>query len=272
MQCKDFEAVLEQEGLDPLPLAARSHLAECSACQSLFADLSVIVSSAKILPAEVDPPQRLWVSLRAQMEAEGLIKESVPVPAGKAAWWQGLSTLFKPRVLATAGAGLVLAFAAFLTVHRNPGTATKSNSPASVAVAQVPAPVQPAASQASSLAPAAPVPAPQLMAHAKSPSNPAAATSHGMKPSPTDTLYGAGTLVGTQDPEQFPAGASLRGSVEADASLRDNLRVINQVIAECQKHLKKHPNDELAREYLASAYQQKAQLVAAILDSGRSEQ
>ncbi len=269
MQCKDFEAVLEQEGLHPLPLAARSHLAECSACQNLFADLSVIVSTAKVLPAEVDPPQRLWVSLRAQMEAEGLIKQTAPVYVEKAAWWQGLSSLFRPRVLATAGAGLALAFAAFLTVHRNPGTATKTNSPAPVAVAQVPTSAQPVATQPSS---APSVPAPQVTASAKSPANPVPATSRGLKPSPSDSLYGAGTLVGTQGSEQFPAGASLRGSVEADASLRDNLRVINGVIAECQKHLKKHPNDELAREYLASAYQQKAQLVAAILDSGRSEQ
>ena len=272
MQCKDFEAVLEQEGLHPLPLAARSHLAECSACQNLFADLSVIVSTAKVIPAEVDPPQRLWVSLRAQMVAEGLIKESAPVPAEKAAWWQGLSTLFRPRVLATAGAGLALAFAAFLTIHRNPGTATKANSPAPAAVAQVPTPAQPVAAQPSSPAPVAAAPAPQVTARAQAPANPVPGTSHGLKPSPTDSLYGAGTLVGTQGPEQFPAGASLRGSIEADASLRDNLRVINEVIAECQKHLKKHPNDELAREYLASAYQQKAQLVAAILDSGRSEQ
>jgi len=272
MQCKDFEAVLEQEGLDALPLAARSHLAECLGCQSLFADLSVIVSSAKILPAEVEPPARLWVALRAQMTAEGLIKETVPVPVEKAGWWQGLSTLFKPRILGTVGAGLVLAFAAFLTVHRNP-VATRPGAPtATASVAPVPAPVQQAATQPVSPAPVASAPAPQVTARVKPPSNPAPATSHGLQPSPSDTVYGAGTLVGMQDPGQGPVGASLRGSVEADASLRDNLRVINQVIAECQKHLKKHPNDELAREYLASAYQQKAQLVAAILDSGRSEQ
>jgi hypothetical protein len=272
MQCKDFESVLEQEGLHPLPLAARSHLAECSACQNLFADLSIIVSTAKVIPAEVEPPQRMWVSLRAQMEAEGLIRESVASPAESAAWWQGLSTLFRPRVLATAGAGLALAFAAFLTVHRNPGTTTKTNAPAPVAVAEAPAPAKPPTAQPSSDDSVTPAPAPQVTARAKSPSNPASATSHGLKPSPSDSLYGADTLVGTHGAEQFPAGASLRGSVEADASLRDNLRVINGVIAECQKYLKKHPNDELAREYLASAYQQKAQLVAAILDSGRSEQ
>jgi hypothetical protein len=91
------------------------------------------------------------------------------------------------------------------------------------------------------------------------------------KPSPSDNVY-ASFPVNLQDDEPNVNGPSLRGSVEADASLRENLRVINAVIAECQKHLKKYPNDTMAREYLASAYRQKAELVATILDSGRSEQ
>ncbi|HEY1468894.1 MAG TPA: hypothetical protein VGF61_07605 [Candidatus Acidoferrum sp.] len=266
MQCKDFEAVLEQEGLDPLPSAARSHLAECSACQNLFADFSVIVSSAKILPAEVDPPERLWVSLRAQMAAEGLIKQDAPAPVENAAWWQGLPTLFRPRVLATAGVGLALALTAFLTIHRNPVPLKNTNLPVT-SVAGVPTPVQLPATQSSSPAPIAPAAAPQVTARVKARSNPAATTAQNFKPSPSTDVYG-GMLAGLQDPAQNLAGTT----VEADASLRENLRVINEVIAECQKHLKKHPNDALAREYLASAYQQKAQLVAAILDSGRSEQ
>jgi ribosomal protein S15P/S13E len=264
MQCKDFEAVLEQEGLDPLPLAARSHLAECSACRNLFADFSAIVSSARKLPAEVDPPERLWVSLRAQMAAEGLIIQRAPALTEKAAWWRALPSLFRPRVLASAGAGLALAFAAFLAVHKNPANVTKTNSP-TPSVARVQTPAKPAATP-SLPAPIAAAPAPQVTAHLKPRSNPAVARSQNFKPAPTADLYD-GTLAGLQDPQNL-AGTS----VEADASLRENLRIINEVIAECQKHLKKHPNDALAREYLASAYQQKAQLVAAILDSGRSEQ
>jgi hypothetical protein len=256
--------VLEQEGLDPLPLAAHSHLAGCSACQNLVADFSVMVSSARKLPAEVDPPERLWVSLRAQMAAEGLIKPSAPAPAEEAAWWQGLATLFRPRVLVSAGLGLALAVAAFLTIHKT-STYVASNSSAPQ-VGHVPPPAQPATTQPNAPAAVAPARVPQVIAHVKSRSNPAAAPSRNFKPAPTADLY-EGTPAGLQDPPNV-AGTS----VEAYASLRENLRVINEVIAECQKHLKKHPNDALAREYLASAYQQKAQLVAAILDSGRSEQ
>jgi ribosomal protein S15P/S13E len=198
------------------------------------------------------------------MAAEGLIKPSAPAPAEEAAWWQGLSTLFRPRVLASAGVALVLAVAAFLSIPKtSTKVATNSSTPH---VAQVPPPARPATTQPNAPAPTAPAPVPQGTTHVKSRSNPAAAPSQNFKPAPTADLY-EGTLAGLQDPPNV-AGTS----VEAYASLRENLRVINEVIAECQKHLKKHPNDALAREYLASAYQQKAQLVAAILDSGRSEQ
>lgn len=268
MQCKDFEAVLEHEGLAPLPLAAKSHLAQCSTCQNLFADLSVLVSAAKQLPAEMNPPQRLWASLRAQMEEEGLIKQPVAVAEEKALWWQALTTLFKPRVLVSAGAGLALAFAAFLTVHRTPTAVTPAPS-----VAQVPTPVQPKEVLPSSSGSPIPVPdpAPQAIASVKPHANPKPPAIQHFEPSPSDNVYPS-LLVALQDPEQNVNGPSLRGSVEADASLRENLRVINAVIAEFEKHLKKYPNDTMAREYLASAYRQKAELVATILDSGRSEQ
>ena len=74
MQCKEVEVVLEQEGWTPLPEAARDHLAGCSACQNLVEDLTAIVATAHLLPAEVEPPARVWTSLRAQLEKEGIIK------------------------------------------------------------------------------------------------------------------------------------------------------------------------------------------------------
>jgi hypothetical protein len=270
MQCKDFEAVLEQEGLAPLPLAARSHLAECRGCQNFLADLSVIVSSAKEFPAEIDPPERLWVSLRAQMEAEGVIKHPRFVATVKTPWWQGLSTLFKPRVLVAAGATLALALAAFLYVDKNSRNQPETKAPA-VPVAQNGLLVQPKQAAPDSPAPSVSAAVPQPIIAVKPPSKPVPPTTPGFRSSPSDSLYES-TPVALQDVEQRLSGAPLRGSVEADASLRENLRVINGVIAECQKHLKKYPHDALAREYLASAYQQKAELLAAILDSGRSEQ
>ena len=40
--------------------------------QSFAADLKSIVSAAHKLPAEVAPPARVWRSLRAQLEKEGI--------------------------------------------------------------------------------------------------------------------------------------------------------------------------------------------------------
>jgi hypothetical protein len=110
MQCKEVEFVLEQEGWTPVPEAARGHLAQCGACQSLIEDLTAIVATAHLLPAEAEPPARVWNSLRAQLEKEGVIK----VPARtkhSGRWWGSLADLFRARVLATAAVGMLIAFA-----------------------------------------------------------------------------------------------------------------------------------------------------------------
>jgi hypothetical protein len=45
--------------------------------ESFAADLRSIVSAARLLPAEVAPPQRVWNSLRVQLEKEGILRCSV---------------------------------------------------------------------------------------------------------------------------------------------------------------------------------------------------
>jgi hypothetical protein len=240
MQCKELKAVLEHEGLTALPPAARAHLAECSACQGFFADLTTIQSLAQELPAEANPPDRLWISLRAQLSAEGVIKESVDLPSA-APWWQSFTAWLRPRTLATAGAAIVLIVTAVF-LSRNPipqPVAQISNSPVASPVA---APVAPPVEN-SSLTP---------------------------RPSPTEEAMANGGLVLNQAELDVP-NMQLAGNATVDASLRDNLRTVNEFIAECQQHLKQHPGDLLAREYLESAYQQKAELLAAMMDSGRSE-
>src|SRR6266852_5931321 len=119
MQCKDVEFVVEQEGLTPLPEAARAHVASCSYCQEFVADLANIVSIANELPAEVEPPARVWVSLRAQLELEGIIKTPVvPARGERSSWWHGLSDLFRSRALATATVGLLIVAAGVLQLRQ----------------------------------------------------------------------------------------------------------------------------------------------------------
>jgi hypothetical protein len=118
MQCKEVELVLQLEGIAPLPVAARSHLASCNACQSLVADLRDIVAAAHELPAELEPPARVWVSLRAQLESEGIIRRPVAAGAERASWWHGFSELFRGRALATASVGLLIVVAAVLQIQQ----------------------------------------------------------------------------------------------------------------------------------------------------------
>jgi two-component system, cell cycle response regulator len=77
MQRKEVQVVIGQDGLAPIPEAARTHLRERSSRQRFVADLRSIVSAAHELPAEVDPPSRVWACLHAQLEEEGILRRSV---------------------------------------------------------------------------------------------------------------------------------------------------------------------------------------------------
>src|ERR1700732_1812132 len=124
MQCKEVEVVLEQQGFVPVPEVARAHLAGCSSCQNLVEDLTAIVATAHLLPAEVEPPARVWTSLRAQLEQEGIIKSAT---AERGSWLHGFSDLFRTRVLATAAVGMLVIAAVALQIETTgPGTAGRN--------------------------------------------------------------------------------------------------------------------------------------------------
>jgi hypothetical protein len=124
MQCREVEAVLEQEGFSPLPPAARAHVVSCRACQSFVSDLTSIVAAARDLPAEVEPPARVWVSLRAQLESEGIIKLPAVAAPARESWWHGFANQFRGRALATATVGLLIFAGALLQM---PVPVTDSN-------------------------------------------------------------------------------------------------------------------------------------------------
>jgi hypothetical protein len=77
MRRKKVQVALEHDGRPPLPEEARAHVRERSGRQSFVADLISIISAAHKLPAEVDPPTRVWASLHAQLEREGILGRSV---------------------------------------------------------------------------------------------------------------------------------------------------------------------------------------------------
>jgi hypothetical protein len=215
MQCRDVELVLEQEGLAPLPESVRGHVAGCPHCQAYIGDLETIISVAVQLPAEVEPPARVWVNLRNQLEQEGIIREAV-APEQGASWLGRLGDLFRSRTLATATVGLVIAVAAFIQVSTYHDTSKGPDFP------------DPGLAQTAKLL------------------------------NDQEVDYRNMHLAGTS-----PVDA-------VDASLEQNLQQVDEFIADCERHLKAQPQDELAREYLADAYQQKAELLAAMMDRGRS--
>ena len=220
MQCKDVEFVVEQEGLAPLPEAARAHVATCSHCQDYVADLATIVAVANELPAEVEPPARVWVSLQAQLEVEGIIKTPVASAHGeRSSWWLGFSDLFRSRALATATVGLLIAFAGVMQWQKqpDPGLPRDSSRLASVPSWQIPF----------------------------------AQTAKVLNEQEVDLR------------NMQLAGAS---TAPVDTSFRQNLQQVDDFIADCEHRVSVAPQDELAREYLSNAYQQKAELLSAMMD------
>lgn len=228
MQCKDVELVLEQEGLEPLPEEARVHLVECRDCRNYIADITSLVDAAKKLPSEITPPDRVWISLRAQLEAEGVIRTPAEiVRVESSSWWQSISAFFSNRVLATAMVGILIAAAAVFQIRSDKATP----------------PLDPLKSVQ------APPP-------------------HAIQEGPSGEF--AGTAQALNDQEPVATGMNLASTSPVDASLRDNLKKVNEFIADCERHLKEQPQDELTREYLSAAYQQKAELLSAMIERGRS--
>ena len=217
MQCNDFEHVIEENGPVQLPVAAQTHAAGCPSCSALAQDFAAILAVASQIPAEVEPPARVWVALQAQLEAEGIIRQpKMVMPAETAPWWQGFGRLVRGRMLATASvAGLIL-IAGIYQIRQRP--VEKST----------PVIAEPFAETAT-------------------------------------TLDQEEQSLGAMQP------ASTLGFVSnADTSLRENLVTVNAFIKECQKRLQEDPNDPMAREYLSTAYQQKAEILAAMMERGRS--
>jgi hypothetical protein len=209
MQCKEVEGVLEQEGFVPVPAEARAHLAGCSSCQNLIADLTAIVATAHLLPAEVEPPRRVWNSLRMQLEAEGIIRSGA-----RNAWWTTLSEFFRPRVLATAAVVLLIIAATALQLQRPAAQSTEARNA-------------------------------------------------------NDTLYQDTSVTLTDDEAHLPA-MQLAGSSDVDVSLRQNLDIVDNFIVDCEQRIKEQPQDDLTREYLSGAYQQKAELISVMMERGGS--
>jgi hypothetical protein len=201
MRCEEFDQYAARwlEG-ERTPEAA-GHLQNCNRCSTRMADLELIASAASTLPG-LKPPERVWISLRSQLEAEGLLR----TPKSLRERWLEFFPARRHTALATA---MISALAAVLLM----------------------VPPSPSPESARSTA--------SLWNFAR-----------------------VGEQLATAE-----AGASrdfhLRDP-EVTASYQQNLALVDSLIGECQRKVNEDPNDEMAREYLVTAYQQKADLLNAL--------
>jgi hypothetical protein len=77
MQHKKTQVALNHDRHSPVLEVAGARFCERSSRENLGADLRSIVFAAHKLPAQVEPPARVWRSLRLQLEREGLLSRSV---------------------------------------------------------------------------------------------------------------------------------------------------------------------------------------------------
>jgi hypothetical protein len=215
MQCDQFEQMLEQQDDGSLPKAALAHLETCEACRALSADFYAIHDMALEMGAEgIAPPDRVWISLRNQLEAERLIHGSQAAPQSVRPASHGWWAVFQRPAVAGAFLGLVIAAASTAGYLSN--------------FAQTTVHSQLALQQETSSVPVA------------------------------DSVFKEEVL--TVGNDSIPG--LQRQDTAVTASIRRNLQIVDNFIAICEKSVREQPDNQMAREYLYGAYQQKAELLA----------
>jgi hypothetical protein len=214
--CNEFLDRLDEWMEGERPSDALTHLRDCTSCRSLVDDLDAIRESVRTwTAAEADPPARIWVSLRVELEKEGLIHRE------RRGWTQGLSDwlggVFNvvPRP-ALAGAYLVALIA--ISIAWTASTSKQSSQ-----------------------------------------------THQWMQ----GTQISTGPLSARLDTAEQNAVSTLADSNPAvTASLHQNLAIVDNYIALCEKSVREEPENEVARDYLYGAYEQKADLLAQMTERG----
>jgi hypothetical protein len=219
MQCEQFEQILEQQDDGALPELALAHLETCAACQALSADFSAIQEMALTLDNEgIAPPERIWVSLRNQLEAERMIHDpeegSRVASDSRPGWW----AVFQRPAVAGVFLGLMLAAASTVGYLSN----FAPNSVHSELILP----------QETSPVPAA------------------------------DSVFKEEVL--TVGSDSIPG--LQRQDTAVTASIQRNMQIVDNFIAMCEKSVREQPDNQMAREYLYGAYQQKAELLATAMN------
>ncbi len=219
MGCNEFLKQLDAWMEGECAADARAHVRDCAHCRSLVEDMDAIRQTAGAWAAEeADPPARVWVSLRAQLEQEGLIRDEASegepgVAERPRGWFAGVFTAV-PRP-ALAGAYLLALIA--VSIALTGPSAKQLNESRWI----------------------------------------------------SGTRDSTGTLSAQlQTAERDSVSAMAESDPVVTASLHDNLAIVDNYIALCEKSVREEPESEIARDYLYDAYEQKADLLAQMTERG----
>ncbi len=222
MGCKEFRSQLEGWMEGERSASAREHLLSCAECDALAADLDAIQQNAHAWGTEeVTPPERVWVSLRAQLEGEGIIRTDAVVgtmpktETRNPGWFAGVFGAVPRPVLAGAYLAALIGASVALT-----GQSTRQLDEARWI---------------------------------------------------NGTQDTTGTLSANLQNAERDTVSTIAGSDPVvTASLNDNLAIVDNYIALCEKSVREDPENEIARDYLYEAYEQKADLLAQMTERGVS--
>jgi hypothetical protein len=211
--CKDFQDQFESpadapRSGSPVNFSAQAHLRDCPSCRSFVEDLGMIRAAAtQLVASDPEPPARIWNSLRAQLEQEGIIRN----PAPSRSWVRDLfggrfHSLPRP-VLAGGYLSILLAVAFGLS----------------------------------------------------GPINSRINRQRWLDGTQSSTTPLSAQLLSA---EQASFSSLPASETPVTASLHKNLEIVDNYISLCENSVREEPENELAREYLYEAYQQKADLLA----------
>jgi hypothetical protein len=222
--CTGFLSHLETWIEGERPVDAKAHLRDCASCQAIVADLNAIETEARSWSAlESEAPERVWISLRAQLEQEGLIHSAdadrvvvAAVAPSHADWLRGLFNRIPRPALAGAYLSVLVALGFALS-----GPANRESNQA------------------------------RWLRGTEVETSPLSAKLNSFEQNPL-------------------ASRDLNPAVTA--SLQQNLAIVDNYISLCEKSVQEEPENEVARDYLYEAYQQKADLLAQIGERGENVQ
>ena len=209
--CRDFQGRFESSddsSRNDLPdLSIQAHLRDCPSCRNFIEDLGKIrAAGAQLAASDPEPPARIWFSLRAELEKEGLIRDT-PSKSWVGELFSGRFSVLPRPVLAGGYLAALLAIAFGLSGPIN----SRINRQRWLDGNQ------------SSMEPLSA----QLMSA-----------------------------------EKASFSSSPASETPVTASLHQNLEIVDNYISLCENSVREEPENELAREYLYEAYQQKADLLA----------